>query len=253
MTLRITVCAMVLGFVLSNPALSHAQECADGRVSTADTQGRCCWPNQTWSDQLGRCSGPPTCPDGRTASGDDCVLAGGENVMAPQPPPPGYETQQPPPGYENAPPPNYQQGYGGAGYQPVYGAPQGTPHQVERPKLGLAITGIVMFAVSYIVPTVIGISIASEPSISDDFYFMAVPLAGPFIMTGLLDNNWPIPFYVIDGLLQIAGLTLMVLGLTLKSTVTVYSEGDDEPSFAIAPWVVPTEGGAAGLTMIQRF
>jgi hypothetical protein len=235
--------------VLSIPTFARAQECADGRVNTPETAGRCCWPGQSWSDQLGRCSGPPTCPAGRSASGDDCVLAGGENVMAQQPPP-GYQAQQPPPGYENQPPP----GYGTPGYQPVYGAqPVGQPRQVQRPRMGLAIMGIVMFAVSWVVPTVIGLSIAPEDGISDDFYFMAVPLAGPFIMTGLVENSWPIAFFVLDGILQLAGLTALILGFTLKSTVTVYSENEDEQKFAIMPWVAPGSGGAAGLTVMQRF
>lgn len=61
--------------------------CEDGRVRSAATQARCCWPDQKWSDQFGRCSGAPACPPGWTAHGDDCVRAAPPPPQAPTPPP----------------------------------------------------------------------------------------------------------------------------------------------------------------------
>ena len=52
---------------------AHAQECAEGRVSTPETLGRCCWPGQSFSETLGRCSGPPQCPPPFVAEGDACL------------------------------------------------------------------------------------------------------------------------------------------------------------------------------------
>lgn len=45
--------------------------CSDGRLSTEATRGRCCWPNQKWDQDHARCDGPPNCPSGWTAHGDD--------------------------------------------------------------------------------------------------------------------------------------------------------------------------------------
>lgn len=68
-----TLFALVLA--LASFALpARAQECAEGRVSSPETAGRCCWPGQSWSEEHGRCSGPPSCPEGLTAEGDRCVL-----------------------------------------------------------------------------------------------------------------------------------------------------------------------------------
>ncbi|WP_236518607.1 hypothetical protein [Sandaracinus amylolyticus] len=59
--------------ILAPAALARAQECAEGRVSTPETLGRCCWPGQSFSEALGRCSGAPTCPPPFVAEGDACV------------------------------------------------------------------------------------------------------------------------------------------------------------------------------------
>lgn len=64
--------------VLASLACTSAvaqQTCADGRVRSPSTQGRCCWPGQTWSSQYGRCEGPPDCPTGWVSHGDDCARA----------------------------------------------------------------------------------------------------------------------------------------------------------------------------------
>jgi hypothetical protein len=50
-------------------------QCAPGRVVGPSTAGRCCWPDQAWNDTYGRCAGPPRCPAGLIAEGDNCVSA----------------------------------------------------------------------------------------------------------------------------------------------------------------------------------
>ncbi|AKF10540.1 hypothetical protein [Sandaracinus amylolyticus] len=67
-----TLVAIALS-ILAPAALAHAQECAEGRVSTPATLGRCCWPGQSFSESLGRCSGAPACPPPFVAEGDACV------------------------------------------------------------------------------------------------------------------------------------------------------------------------------------
>ncbi len=36
------------------------------------SDGRCCWPDQTWSKEQDRCTGTPSCPDGTLVSGEAC-------------------------------------------------------------------------------------------------------------------------------------------------------------------------------------
>ncbi len=46
--------------------------CRPGQVSSADTQGHCCWPGQAWSSARNACVGAPECPSGMMAAGADC-------------------------------------------------------------------------------------------------------------------------------------------------------------------------------------
>lgn len=59
------------GPVVTAPVLAA---CAEGRVASETTQGRCCWPRQSFSVEHTRCAGPPLCPPGLVAHGDDCVV-----------------------------------------------------------------------------------------------------------------------------------------------------------------------------------
>lgn len=88
---------LVLGLaILSSAAHASAQAaCTEGRVRTPQTQGRCCWPAQSWARDLGRCEGPPQCPAGLTAEGDDCIAPRGAVTppVAPTAPPPRGGTE----------------------------------------------------------------------------------------------------------------------------------------------------------------
>lgn len=68
------VCLAML--VASMGATAEAQ-CASGRATSPATAGRCCWPGQRWDVAYGRCSGPPTCPRGMGAAGEDCIAEPG--------------------------------------------------------------------------------------------------------------------------------------------------------------------------------
>lgn len=70
----------------SAPAPASAQTCAEGRVSSAETAGRCCWPGQIWSGASRSCEGTPSCPAPWVAHGDGCAPP----MLAPSPasPPP---------------------------------------------------------------------------------------------------------------------------------------------------------------------
>ncbi len=56
-------------------AAASAEPCPLGKVRGLDTREHCCWPEQAWSSAKNQCIGTPKCPDGHTASGDDCVAA----------------------------------------------------------------------------------------------------------------------------------------------------------------------------------
>ncbi|MBN8612355.1 MAG: hypothetical protein J0L92_17300 [Deltaproteobacteria bacterium] len=68
-------------------SVRHA--CAEGRERV---DGRCCWPSQTFSDDVGRCVGAPVCPSGLVEHGDACVApststtsAAGSDASIPDP------------------------------------------------------------------------------------------------------------------------------------------------------------------------
>jgi hypothetical protein len=47
--------------------------CTGGRVVTSQSAGNCCWPGQGWDAARSTCTGPPMCPPGFFAEGDNCV------------------------------------------------------------------------------------------------------------------------------------------------------------------------------------
>jgi hypothetical protein len=63
------------GFWLSGDACMELPPCPPGKVSSAATQGRCCWPGQSWSAGLGGCAGPASCERGfeAAAAGASCA------------------------------------------------------------------------------------------------------------------------------------------------------------------------------------
>jgi protein kinase-like protein len=67
-----------------------ADPCPSGQVRGTDTQGRCCWKGQAWSNANARCVGAPTCPAGMTVRDDQCVVvvveSGSAAAAPPQPP-----------------------------------------------------------------------------------------------------------------------------------------------------------------------
>lgn len=55
------------------PAPAPTVECPPGHEATPATQGRCCWPAQSFSAEKNGCVGTPRCPVGMRASGYTCV------------------------------------------------------------------------------------------------------------------------------------------------------------------------------------
>ncbi|MBX3272380.1 MAG: hypothetical protein KF729_19125 [Sandaracinaceae bacterium] len=153
------------------------------------------------------------------------------------------------------PAPQQQPVYGQPVYgQPTYGqpvyaqpqyAPQPRPMRTEqRAHVGLIVGGAVMLGVSWLVNAALispfaGWSASSgyQPSWEAFRYAGLVPVAGPWIQlalkpNGLSDDGWG-TYLVIDGLLQAAGLTMLILGATITETVTVYGDRRTGPSLSL--------------------
>jgi hypothetical protein len=76
------MCGLLATAVLA-PAPARAQACAEGRVASEATAGRCCWPGQVWAAETGSCSGAPVCPSPFVAHGETCVVVASAVPEAP--------------------------------------------------------------------------------------------------------------------------------------------------------------------------
>jgi hypothetical protein len=156
-------------------------------------------------------------------------------------PPPGYGQQQP---YAQP----YQQPYA-----PTYQQPQRQVRYVEREATikGLWIPGIIIFGVSY------GLTASFGQLGPDNAYrnWTLVPLIGPWVALGTCEwcDDDAVSGAVLGGVAQAAGLTMFILGLSLRRTVRVatYSFDDDDarsPQLALDALPAPG-GGRIGLTL----
>ncbi len=180
------------------------------------------------------------------------------------PPPPGYEDeeltpvpvqeQEQPPGYGQQPAPGYGQQQPAYGQQqPGYGYGQqaryhrepyveGMPlppnaQVVTRVRKGLLVPGIVMFVAGYL-------SMVFTYTFMDDVSRepppgMLVPLVGPFfLMPDASEAGRTLLGF--DALLQIGGMTMLILGATLKAKyVTWYGDSN----IRVAPLASRSGGG----------
>lgn len=144
---------------------------------------------------------------------------------------------------------------------PVETAPPPPPLKVRRPKKsvvryrveerdipGLWIPGILVTAVTYVV------TIPAGFLTNDGGVYSVVPIVGPWLMLSVDDEGTP--YWVASGLLQLAGLTAIVLGasLTREVQVPVYALGDapDAPLLSVLPTQLGRDGVGLGLT-VTRF
>ena len=183
---------------------------------------------------------PPTAPQQQPPAPAD-----------PQPgyPQPGYPQQQAypqqPPYYSPAPPElEYEEGMA---IPPGY-------RRVERTRKGLTISGSIVLGIFY----GLSLSIAMGTIDTDDETgWLAIPVAGPFIMSSTIECD-PIDEFgcndsstrtllIFDGIGQLTGATLLTLGFTMPKEVLV-------PEYADLH-LVPTRVGqdGYGLGAIGRF
>lgn len=176
-------------------------------------------------------------------------------------PPPGYaQPGYPPPGY--APPPYYPTtppGYG-PGYTPPLPPsaqralldPEDPPegyHTESRARSGMVVAGGVMLGVGYVISAASAGAGLSDGN--DDLVPLFIPVAGPFVtlstarvFRGGADSGEDVGKVfgaiglILDGLVQTAGFTLLVVGLAARKDVVVRDKPEAAsavPEIAIGP------------------
>lgn len=127
------------------------------------------------------------------------------------------------------PPPGYVQ------QQPVYGPPHGQPYVPPQPRQvrhveretsvkGLWIPGIIIFGASWALTA----TVASSFAVGDYALFAWIPLVGPWLMLGPAADDEQVGAALASGIIQLAGATMFLLGLTLRQTVRVAEHSFDE-------------------------
>jgi hypothetical protein len=137
-----------------------------------------------------------------------------QETPPPQPPPPlvapppaGYAYPPPQPGY----PPQYMQ------------APPPLPvHYEMKPNYALVFSGVGVFGLGYFMDVLGTLATSHQPA-----WECAVPVVGPWLqVTDSYSTDWrdlAKAFYVTDALIQTAGFTLTVVGVSLWKKVPVRS------------------------------
>lgn len=115
---------------------------------------------------------------------------------------------------------------------------------------GLWIGGISVFAASYFAGILVSSAIDDS---GDSTATLAIPLAGPWILVGDADEGFE-TLLILDGLMQLTGVAMTIVGFTVKRTVRrrVYSDADlDGPVLTIAPTTFGGTGLGASLTLTR--
>jgi hypothetical protein len=235
---------------LAATLLTAATQCPPGQKADAKTPDKCCFPGQSWSKTELKCTGTPQCPAGMTVAGDRCIEAVPNDPSNYAPFPSAAPADQPlvpPP--PTAPRPTYQP-------MPVPQQPRGqwiedvwvpTGYHLEtRPRGSLYGPGIGLFAGGFFFALVSTFGALTDYGLSRNpcANWAAetnwIPLAGPlinvvgqqYIYYGLQGCNargvlYPagVAIAVIETVLQAGGITMFVLGLTVKEKVAVPDSG----------------------------
>lgn len=213
---------------------------------SAQTAGRCCWPGQSWNRVDAACEGPPRCPPPLVEDGDDCIAAGGGAAgggaaTAPLPPTatPPITTVAATARARAAPAPATRR-HPTASSTHARDFGSATRERETSSILWLQITGALTWVTAYL--TGIGVTAAVGGSASE-MAILAIPFAGPWMCLAGSCRS-PASYaagLVADGLVQVAGLVLFIVGSALQVEVT-------PSNLAILPWGGPDGGGALVLT-----
>ncbi len=134
-----------------------------------------------------------------------------EQIAPPPPaPPPPYDPPRPPP--QLAPPP------------PLALQPPPPIGYVKQRRWGLFATGAGVFGAAWLGTLL--------DALNAEKYTGLIPLAGPFLLFDRTNGNGTNAILILDGLAQIAGVTVAIIGLTLPRKIPIYA-------------LVPTTNGLA--------
>lgn len=143
----------------------------------------------------------------------------------------------------------------------TYAQPMMEPEDETRPNLGAIIPGAVLLGVGWIANFIVGLPAGDDPFVSGgagdewDAFRLAsiIPVAGPWVQLAVkptdFDQDYWATWLIIDGLLQAAGLTVLIVGIATPS----HSRGRASvpgPSLALRPSASP---GHAGLSLVGSF
>lgn len=206
-------------------------------------------------------------------------------AQAPPPPgpPPGYQPAPPgyPPGYyprPGYPPPGYPPpGYPPPAYPPTYGVPGYTPppiqvptsamdpdnppagyHTESRSRSGMVTAGAVMLGISYVISAAAaGASLGDK---TDNLVPLFIPVAGPFVTLRTahvfqrtsdggeqVGRVFGAIGLILDGIVQVAGFSLLVIGLAVRKDVVV-KDKPEETASAVPDVTVGLQGASARWT-----
>jgi hypothetical protein len=174
-------------------------------------------------------------------------------VARPWPVFPGYgaPAYYPPPGYY--PPPSYSPP--GASLIPPTTLPyedgQTVPHGYRikaRPVRSLVVAGSVTFGATYLASLLGAAAVVAGSDDGKSFTPLFAPVVGPFITIGTAGSSGAGTLWlVLDGLVQTAGATMLVVGLAAdEKFLERAASGEATPLESLAhPQVMMTPGGAA--------
>lgn len=146
-------------------------------------------------------------------------------------------------------PNTYVMGYGPTRlhYEEGKPTPQGY-HLEEKPRLWMVITGSILFGVTYLPTSIFGAAGLSNRG-ADKSWPLMIPAIGPFIATATIKTVDANGLLIWDGILQTAGISLLILGLTLTEKSYVRNDIAKSNLF-VAPMV---SSKVQGLSLVGRF
>jgi hypothetical protein len=168
------------------------------------------------------------------------ALAQEQSALPPPPPPP---SAQPQPAYRppvtlgyTAP---HRVRYGG-GEIPAYA------HIETEPRKGLVIAGAVVLGASYALTLLAAIGYCGPGSecINGALY---IPLIGPFIVAAQAPTSGGATLAAFDGVVQAAGLGLLIAGFVAPEKFVVWQDADAHASLSLVP------GGGGGVGMVLKY
>ena len=124
-------------------------------------------------------------------------------------------------------------------------------HLEQRRHDGLVIGGAVTFGAFYL-PVLTWGAVNAAAGVPEGAFFF-IPIAGPLIVSGFDVSPVERAVYVIDGVVQAAGVTMLVAGLATKRSVRVPDPVTPATSLRLMPTPMSFGRNSAGLGVVGTF